>query len=80
MDEVEGIGGGPRLRVDGKGMSVLTDQGNQIIDCHFGEIADPGVLAAALDGIPGVVEHGLFLGMARAALIGDGGSVRRLGA
>ena len=47
----------------------VTDCGNYILDCAFGRIDDPDALAAALDGMPGVVEHGLFIGMADAAVI-----------
>lgn len=41
-----------------------TDQGNLILDCHFGKIANPTDLAAELSRVPGLVEHGLFTGMA----------------
>jgi len=47
----------------------LTDNGNVIADCAFGHITDPESLAAALSAVPGVVEHGLFLGIAALAII-----------
>jgi ribose 5-phosphate isomerase A len=47
----------------------LTDEGNYILDCGCGVIEDPEVLAAEIRGIVGVVEHGLFLGMATLALV-----------
>jgi ribose 5-phosphate isomerase A len=47
----------------------VTDSGNFILDCAFGSIPDPGKLAAALSAIPGVIEHGLFIGMADLAII-----------
>jgi ribose 5-phosphate isomerase A len=47
----------------------LTDNGNVIADCSFGHIPDPESLAAALCAVPGVVEHGLFLGIAALAFI-----------
>jgi ribose 5-phosphate isomerase A len=47
----------------------LTDEGNYILDCACGMIDDPEVLAAEIRGIVGVVEHGLFLGMATLALV-----------
>ena len=50
----------------------------QVLDCSFGEIPDPPALAARLCGIPGVVEHGLFIGMAEMALIGKDGRVIQL--
>ncbi|MDP9039710.1 MAG: ribose-5-phosphate isomerase RpiA [Acidobacteriota bacterium] len=54
----------------------LTDEGNYILDCAAGEIDDPEVLAAEIRGIVGVVEHGLFLGMASLALVGGPGGVQ----
>ena len=47
---------------------VVTDGGHLILDCHFGRIPAPEDLAARLATIPGVVEHGLFLGMATAVI------------
>jgi ribose 5-phosphate isomerase A len=47
----------------------LTDGGHYILDCAFGAIPDPERLAATLAAVPGVVEHGLFLGLASVALI-----------
>lgn len=49
---------------------VVTDEGNLILDLHLGAIPDPVALARALSAIPGVVEHGLFLGMCDLAIIG----------
>lgn len=56
---------------------LVTDQGNLIYDAALGEIADPSKLADVLKSITGVVEHGLFIGLAHEALIGTGGEVRR---
>jgi ribose 5-phosphate isomerase A len=57
------------LRVrDGK--PFVTDNGNSILDCALRKIPNPGKLAALLSGIPGVVDHGLFIGMARIAILG----------
>ena len=47
----------------------LTDQRNLIVDCYFGQIPDPGALGPHLQAIPGVVEQGLFLGLAKAAIV-----------
>lgn len=56
-----------------------TDEGNLILDLHLGAITDPQALAAGLNAIPGVVEHGLFLALADIALIGQpDGSVSAL--
>jgi ribose 5-phosphate isomerase A len=49
---------------------LVTDNGNWILDCHFGAIPAPADLDRALAGVPGVVEHGLFIGLATKALIG----------
>jgi len=56
---------------------VLTDEGNFIVDCHMGRITDAHALAATLNAIPGVVEHGLFLDMASRALIGSADGTAR---
>lgn len=56
-----------------------TDGGHLILDLHCGEIPDPDALGAVLDRIPGVVEHGLFLGMADLVLIGEADGVLALG-
>lgn len=47
----------------------ITDEGNNILDCHFGLIADPLRLVQAIRQQPGIVEHGLFLGIATKAII-----------
>lgn len=52
------------------GKPVVTDGGNYVIDCKCEEIRDPQALAFALKTITGVVDHGLFLGMARTVIIG----------
>lgn len=57
------------LRQSGAG-PVRTDGGNLIYDAACGAIDDPASLAKALKGLTGVVEHGLFLGLAERALIG----------
>lgn len=61
----------------------VTDQGNLLLDCAFGSIPEPEVLAFSLKRVPGVVEHGLFLGLADLAIVaGKDGvrAVRRAGA
>ena len=56
---------------DGKNPApFITDSGNLIIDCGCGSIPDAEALAQAISAIPGVVEHGLFIRLARLALIG----------
>jgi len=60
----------PSLRQAKRGTGpYLTDEGNYILDCACGSIVNPEQTAAAIRGIVGVVEHGLFLGMATLALV-----------
>ena len=60
------------------GEPFLTDQGNFILDCGFGRIPEPEVLAFALKRVPGVVEHGLFLGVADMAIVATADGVQLL--
>lgn len=62
------------LRVRG-GAAVKSDSGNVIYDCAFGAITSAAKLAQGLADIPGVVEHGLFLGLAHTLLIAHPGEV-----
>ncbi|RYJ15148.1 ribose-5-phosphate isomerase RpiA [Halogeometricum borinquense] len=57
-------------RAERKDGPVVTDNGNLVLDCEFGQISDPESLAADLSATPGVVEHGLFVGLADEAYIG----------
>ena len=59
------------LRSLSNGELVVTDGGNHILDCHCGRIPDAEALAARLSNVPGVVEHGLFIGLARTVIIGN---------
>lgn len=59
-----------KLREQG-GDIFISDHGHYILDCYFHQIEDPSVLHAQLNDIPGLVENGLFLGMANRALIGQ---------
>jgi ribose 5-phosphate isomerase A len=56
----------------------VTDQGNLILDCAFGSIPEPEVLAFSLKRVPGVIEHGLFLGLADLAIVAGNSGVRAL--
>jgi ribose 5-phosphate isomerase A len=68
-----------RLRLDAAEEPLRSDNGNLIADGEFGPIADPEGLAARLDAIPGVVGHGLFLGMADLVIVAAAdGTVRHL--
>jgi ribose 5-phosphate isomerase A len=64
-----GLEGPITLRRNADGTPFLTDGGNYIFDCAFGSISDPESLDEALKIIPGVVENGLFLGLADTAVI-----------
>ena len=67
-------------RVTAAGHVFTTDGGHYILDCAFGEIPHPKRLAEALVAIPGVVETGLFIGLASAIIVADTGGVEILGA
>ncbi|KAA9004090.1 ribose-5-phosphate isomerase RpiA [Paenibacillus spiritus] len=69
LDAIRALGCTPELRKSGDQL-YRTDNGNYIADCRFGEIASAQQLADALQRIPGVVEHGLFIGIASLAIIG----------
>jgi ribose 5-phosphate isomerase A len=58
-------------RVDAAGAPVITDSGNVIVDAHLGAITDPLVLDRELNWIPGVVENGLFTGIADEVILAD---------
>ena len=72
-----GLGADARLR-PGDGRPFVTDNGNHVVDCRFAGPFDPEELQAELAALPGVVEHGLFLGMADLAFVASAGGVRRL--
>jgi ribose 5-phosphate isomerase A len=72
------LGGSPRLRTKPDGSPYITDNGNQILDCSFGKITDPPALALTLSQTPGIVEHGLFIGLASVALVGRGDRVEEM--
>jgi len=60
------------------GEAFRTDNGNCIYDCPFGSIVNAPLLASSLSVIPGVVDHGLFVGMASALVLAGPGGVRVL--
>jgi ribose 5-phosphate isomerase A len=73
--KIAALGAVVTVRGAPSGKPFLTDEGNHILDCEFGRISDATGLARALESMPGVVEHGLFIGMAAVALIGKGDQV-----
>jgi len=62
-------------RHDKSGKAYVTDEGHHILDCHFGQIPDPGAMARNLSDMPGIVEHGLFVGMTSVVVMAKSGSV-----
>jgi ribose 5-phosphate isomerase A len=75
VKEISDLGARVVQRKDSAGKSYLTDEGHHILDCHFGEIPDPPALARRLSDMPGIVEHGLFVGMASVVLMAKAGEV-----
>ena len=70
QSRIAALGREPVLRCTDIGTTFRTYENNVILDCPFGRIDDPESLAAELSLIPGVVEHGLFLGMIDEMLFG----------
>jgi ribose 5-phosphate isomerase A len=68
----------PVLRLGADGETFRTDGGHYILDCFYGPMADPFALQAQLDGTIGVVDHGLFLGLASEAFVGGPEGLARL--
>jgi ribose 5-phosphate isomerase A len=68
-----------KLRRSLQGHAFVTDGGHYILDCAFGSIADPEALARSLATIPGVIEHGLFIGLASTIIVADMTETRLLG-
>ncbi len=62
------------------GMPFITDQGNYILDANFGMIQDPAALATKLSARIGIVEHGLFVGLASEVIVGQQSGIRILSA
>lgn len=77
--KIQEMGAQVSQRKDASGKAYITDEGHQILDCTFGRIPDPPALACRLSEIPGVVEHGMFIGLASVALVGKGNRVEEVG-
>jgi len=75
---IAALGAGVQLRRNADGTPYVTDENNHILDCRFGEIRDPDNLGRELSEMPGVVEHGLFIGMASVALFARGSEITEL--
>jgi ribose 5-phosphate isomerase A len=72
------LGADPQPRRDATGQLFCTDGGNRILDCRFREITDPQSFDRMIGQTVGVVETGLFIGMAEVALIADAAGVRAI--
>lgn len=75
---LESLGARAAIRVNKDGPQFVTDSGNMIFDCDFGPIADVAQLAAELGARAGIIEHGLFLGIAKDVIVAGEGGVRHL--
>jgi ribose 5-phosphate isomerase A len=78
VKKIEALGAKVALRRAADGKPYLTDENNYILDCRFGQIPDADGLARRLSDMPGVVEHGLFIGMASVVLVASGSEIVEL--
>jgi ribose 5-phosphate isomerase A len=76
--KITALGASVAVRHCADGKAFTTDEGHHILDGHFGQISDPAALAHTLKDMPGVVEHGLFIGLASVVLMGKGTTVLEL--
>src|ERR1700678_3965826 len=74
-NRIEALGAQVELRLGADGKPFLTDENNHILDCRFGQIPDADGLARQLSDMAGVVEHGLFIGMASVVLFARGSEI-----
>jgi ribose 5-phosphate isomerase A len=75
---LKSLGAKVKVRENDGGAPFKTDQGNLILDCYFGSITDPILLANQMDGRAGIVEHGLFLGLVTDVIVADDQGLRHL--
>jgi ribose 5-phosphate isomerase A len=71
-DRIGALGCQVEMRKESPGKPFLTAENNYILDCHFWKIPDPEALAIKLERMTGVVEHGLFVGLADLVIVGKG--------
>jgi len=76
--KITALGADVQTRLQPDGQPFLTDENNYILDCRFGQISNADALARKLSEMPGIVEHGLFIGMASIVLVANGGDVVEL--
>ena len=75
---ISALGADVSVRKNADGSPYVTDESNHILDCRFGQIPDADGLARQLSEMPGVVEHGLFIGMASVVLVANGSEIVEL--
>src|SRR5262245_17569903 len=75
---LESLGARVTRRPGADGQPFVTDEGNWILDCAFGPIASPRELAERLDARTGIVEHGLFIGLATDVIVAGPSGLRHL--
>ena len=78
VKKIEELGAEVKLRRGADGSPYLTDEDNYILDCRFGQIPDADGLGRQLSDMPGIVEHGLFIGMASVVLVASGSEIVEL--
>ena len=78
VKRITALGAQVSVRMNSDGTPYVTDERNHIVDCRFGQIRDADRLAQQLSEMPGVVEHGLFIGMASVVLFAKGGEIVEL--
>jgi ribose 5-phosphate isomerase A len=75
---LQSLGASVSLRRSSSGEGFVTDSGNRILDCGFGAIADPAQLEERIRRVVGVVESGLFIGLAQAVFVAGATGLQRL--
>jgi ribose 5-phosphate isomerase A len=76
--KITALGAAVSMRRQADGTPYLTDENNHILDCRFGQIHDADGLARQLSDMPGVVEHGIFIGLASVVLVASEGGIVEL--
>jgi len=75
---LEDLGASVKVRQKADGSTFITDQGNIILDARFGPLPDPAALATLLKARTGIVEHGLFIGLATQVIVAETVGIRMM--
>ena len=75
---LEDLGASVKVRQKADGSTFITDQGNIILDARFGPLPDPAALATLLKARTGIVEHGLFIGLATQVIVAETMGIRMM--